>query len=255
MIPSNLIASRKEVQEAIQGFSIPLRALGPQARFYFACRVCGECCRDRHHGLSNGLSGFDVARAAQHLGITTMDFTGRFAGIEIAAGSQSWFQVALRQVDDHCVFLEADGTCGIHQAKPVVCQLAPLGLVMARGRVGFVIPRNRKEWCPGLGQGRAWTVERWLADSVDEQSLLFMLAEVEMLEAILGLQREIAPGVLRVKGWWADAVEELLFNCDLLVERDSRLTTLSPVDRYKVGLANLRALIERHRTDKACGNG
>ncbi len=82
--------------------------------FSYACGRCSRCCY--HKGIS--LNPYEVLRLARHQALTTTEFIERFTD---SAGTQ------LRQrADGACVFL-GEGGCGVHEDRPLVCRIYPLG--------------------------------------------------------------------------------------------------------------------------------
>jgi uncharacterized protein len=83
--------------------------------FSFACRACGRCCA----GKIIMAGPHEVLGMARLLGISTTDFLTLYTehgGTTLRFGA-----------DGRCVFLKADGGCGVHPRRPLVCRLYPLG--------------------------------------------------------------------------------------------------------------------------------
>ncbi len=82
--------------------------------YSYSCARCGSCCRNQ----AIQLNGYEIARLAQALGVSTTSF------IETHADNQGQF---LRFGDDGaCPFLSAQG-CRAHADRPLLCRLYPLG--------------------------------------------------------------------------------------------------------------------------------
>jgi uncharacterized protein len=102
---------------------------------------CTNCCTRRGFVY---LTGADLHRAAEYLGLTPQEFESKFV-------YRTRHLLRLR-VPKHsgCHFLR-DGGCSIHPAKPTQCRLYPFWPELVE---------NPKEWakeakfCPGIGTGR-----------------------------------------------------------------------------------------------------
>lgn len=82
--------------------------------FSYTCHACSRCCHDKIIQLNP----YEVARLAQNRGISTTEFLARYTE---RSGT------ALRRTEEGaCVFLTPQG-CGVHQDRPLVCRLYPLG--------------------------------------------------------------------------------------------------------------------------------
>lgn len=82
--------------------------------FSYSCAGCGRCCHDKRIQVGP----YEVARIAQLLSLSTTEVLERYTD----EGS------ALRFVDGACVFLAGQG-CSVHDARPLVCRLYPLGRI------------------------------------------------------------------------------------------------------------------------------
>lgn len=96
--------------------------------FKFKCAECGECCREIAPEDKILLSTIDIYRAAKLLGIEMTDVIEQYC--EMVPGNESMLPlIVLRErLDGSCAFLKK-GKCTIHEAKPLVCALHPLGRV------------------------------------------------------------------------------------------------------------------------------
>lgn len=82
--------------------------------FSYACGRCSRCCY--HKGIS--LDPYEILRLARHQGLSTTAFIRRFTD---TAGTQ-----LKQRADGACVFLGPQG-CSVHEARPLVCRIYPLG--------------------------------------------------------------------------------------------------------------------------------
>ncbi|SLM46526.1 conserved protein of unknown function [Nitrospira japonica] len=116
--------------------------------FSYACHACSRCCHDKVIRLNP----YEVDRLAMNRGITTTEFLSRYTESN---------GTSLRRVEEGaCVFLSRQG-CGVHEDRPLVCRLYPLGRrVTAEGEETFheLTPHPRTE-----GEyGRGGTVQDFL---------------------------------------------------------------------------------------------
>lgn len=120
------------------------------------CRGCSACC----HGMGDSivLDPMDVYRLEKKLGKTMEEI--------LLAGN-----VALRVVDgvilphlkmteqsDQCSFLNEEGRCSIHDARPGFCRMFPLGRLYEDGTFSYFLQVNE---CPKENKTKV-KVRRWL---------------------------------------------------------------------------------------------
>ncbi|MBD0316458.1 MAG: YkgJ family cysteine cluster protein [Nitrospiraceae bacterium] len=93
--------------------------------FSYTCHACSRCCHDKVIQLNP----YETARLAANRGIGTTEFLSRYTEANGTA--------LMRVEHGACVFLTAHG-CGVHQDRPLVCRLYPLGRrVTAEGEESF----------------------------------------------------------------------------------------------------------------------
>jgi len=95
--------------------TIPSSAASRSTPFGYACRRCSRCCSDKQIQVNP----YEVARLARAKRQSTSEFR--------AAWTVDGHGTVLRQNEDGtCVFLGPEG-CQVHQDRPLVCRLYPLG--------------------------------------------------------------------------------------------------------------------------------
>jgi Fe-S-cluster containining protein len=128
----------------------------------FGCTRCGACCRGKG---SVWLSNPDIARMAQHLGVSIEDFRARYTE-EIAVEGQDRPGVRLGKAPHGCIFLDdATNECGVHASKPTQCRTFPfwpMALESPEAWQRDVVALCGRE---ALEQGRIYTAEEILAMS------------------------------------------------------------------------------------------
>lgn len=98
--------------------------LGLDDRFRFACDTCGGCCREQEDLL---LNPYDIFRMAKHLEITPDEWIDLYGRCHIGSDSRvPIIRIKLIGEAKRCPFLK-DGRCSLHQIKPDVCAMYPLG--------------------------------------------------------------------------------------------------------------------------------
>ncbi len=99
--------------------------LEKQDVFQFACRGCGDCCRGREDIV---LSGYDLWRICNRLRLPPALVVRSFCRHSIGTNSQMPVVrlQPLKNEKNNCPFLYKS-RCAIHDAKPLVCALYPLG--------------------------------------------------------------------------------------------------------------------------------
>ena len=98
--------------------------IGPDEAFKFHFTMCGKCCVHREDII---LTPKDLFRMAKKLGITPDEVVRDYCDTYV--GDTSRFPIVkLKSVgaDRHCPLLK-DNKCSVHEEKPVVCAMFPIG--------------------------------------------------------------------------------------------------------------------------------
>ncbi len=97
--------------------------------FRFRCAECGDCCRNVKKEDKIILSPVDIYRAANYLDIEIDEVLSKYC--DMLPGDESMLPLVVlkERLDGSCSFLKK-GRCTIHQAKPIVCSLYPLGRML-----------------------------------------------------------------------------------------------------------------------------
>lgn len=141
--------------------------LNLDSEFRFKCRRCGKCCIHQDTILLNARDIFNIAKKE---GRTMRDVVESYT--EVYIGKHSRIPVVhliSNGPKDACPLLK-DGRCSVHECKPTVCALYPLGRVSkfnaeskpfdmdAEIEIGYII----NEFTCGSAK-RVNTVRSWLA--------------------------------------------------------------------------------------------
>ena len=97
------------------------------SEFRFKCRRCGKCCKNRIQSFSMPR---DIYNIAKKIGKTPKQVIEECAEVYIGDSSRipvvHMVPVGLQR---RCPLLLPDGRCSVHDCKPTVCALYPLGRV------------------------------------------------------------------------------------------------------------------------------
>ncbi|MBD3227493.1 MAG: hypothetical protein GF329_04820 [Candidatus Lokiarchaeota archaeon] len=96
--------------------------------FRYKCARCASCCRD-WDGIIY-VSIYEVKNIADNLNLTLEEVFKDFIHMEeqtVDYGGESieLTYLAINQVDNHCVFLDENDNCIIHEYKPFLCKIYP----------------------------------------------------------------------------------------------------------------------------------
>ena len=102
--------------------------------FGYVCRQCSRCC---YHKMIQ-VNPYEVSRLAKAAGVSGPELRARFT----LAGRGEYLA---QKEDGSCVFL-AQGGCTVHEGRPLVCRLYPLGrTISADGSVVYTLLAGHPE--------------------------------------------------------------------------------------------------------------
>ena len=133
--------------------------LQPDDTFRFACEMCGNCCRKRREPIM--INGADMFRIAQKLGISTEQVLQKYTKYYIGDSSHAPI-VTLRERDDGSCSLLRKGRCMVHDYKPSVCALFPLGRLYDISEKKLQYFFNPKSCGAGSNNGKLWKLQEWI---------------------------------------------------------------------------------------------
>ena len=175
---------RMKVEQAIK--FLQQKPMGSEDTFRFHCTACGECCKDRNDII---LTPFDLFRVSKYLQ-RPMNEVFR-ENCESYVGHESRLPVvALRMKDDaekSCPFLK-DRKCIVHEAKPTVCALFPLGrgTDFEHGRIIYFL----QNLTCGL-QDETHTVREWISCLDLEASEEWFMAWSKSILSLMNMMQEL----------------------------------------------------------------
>ena len=118
---------REQLEQAKSPEEMEEYMLDLDSEFRFKCRRCGKCCKNQDTILFNAR---DIYNIAKKLGKTTIQVIEECAEVYIGNSSRlpmvHMVPVGRKR---RCPLLLDDGRCSVHDCKPTVCALYPLGRV------------------------------------------------------------------------------------------------------------------------------
>lgn len=127
----------------------------PTDKFKFSCKACGNCCRNRKEPIL--LTGYDVFRIAKGLKIDTIEVVTKYT-IGYVGGTSNLPVLTLKERPDGSCSLLRNSKCMVHDNKPLVCAIYPLGryYLPAEKRFGYF----QQNICCGTDEEH--TLQEWL---------------------------------------------------------------------------------------------
>ena len=148
--------------------------------FKFKCRQCGKCCKNQNTIL---FSPWDIFKIAKKIGKSPFSVIRDYT--EVYIGPQSRIPVVhllMQGKKNACPFLTEEGRCSIHDAKPTVCALYPLGRVVTSETPDHALDSGGENIVHYIMSGqcgsakKTHTVREWLASfGIPEHDEFFYL--------------------------------------------------------------------------------
>lgn len=111
----------------------------------FECTACGECCRREGDVFLSRAEGRAAVQLAYGDDATVDAFLGEL-WVEEADGR---LRIEVPR-GGACPFLQSDGRCRVHAAKPLQCRTYPFWPEIVRTRRSWKVERG---YCEGIGRG------------------------------------------------------------------------------------------------------
>lgn len=140
--------------------------IGPDEPFKFHCTMCGKCCINREDILLNPR---DMYNLAKELNMTPHEVMNTYCETYIGGDSRMpVVRLKPRGEIKRCPLLK-DRKCSVHNAKPTVCALFPLGRGIAseNGSISSLAAKDIRFFLtdPGCGDdSETHTVREWLSE-------------------------------------------------------------------------------------------
>lgn len=120
------------------------------------CRGCSACCRGM--GDSIVLDPMDLYRLERKLGKTMEEIlTAGYISLRVVDGV-ILPHLKMTEQSDQCSFLNDEGRCSIHDARPGFCRMFPLGRLYENGTFSYFLQVSE---CPKENKTKV-KVRRWL---------------------------------------------------------------------------------------------
>ena len=133
--------------------------LEPNDKFSFTCKQCGKCCTRRNEPIM--ITGVDLFYMARALKVNQMDFIKANCLVYIGDGSKLPVMVLKETKTGRCPLLK-NNRCSVHDDKPTVCKLYPLGRFTTSDENDsykyFIQPVE----CAGCHNAKEQTLKKWL---------------------------------------------------------------------------------------------
>lgn len=126
------------------------------------CRGCSECCHDM--GQSIILDPYDVMRLSNYLRQSFNELMQSHIEVHMEEGLIMPNLRMTSDSDPRCTFLDAAGRCSIHEGRPGLCRLFPLGRDYSDGLKYFVLENA----CPA-SQKTKIKIKKWVGPESSSQ--------------------------------------------------------------------------------------
>ena len=141
------------------------------------CKGCTECCRVTEDTIF--LDPFDIYNLEKATGKTFEEMLETIITLRVSEGLI--VPVLMKRAEGPCVFLNAEGRCGIHDHRPGFCRMFPLGRIWNEdGTFDYFLQIHE---CPRLG-GEKVLISDWLGIEHIEAYEGFIRAWKEVSESI-----------------------------------------------------------------------
>lgn len=198
------------------------RLVNLDSEFRFKCRRCGKCCRNQREVM---FTARDLYQIARKLKLSTQTVINQHAKVYI--GPKSRFPLVNMVPSGRggtCPLQDGDGRCTVHDSKPAVCALYPLGRVLLNAvpgeplspdadlRVRYIL----QEHTCGSAK-RVHTVRSWLEKSgiMDEDQFFLDWNRIALLVGETARGLEAGRDREAVRRLWRQAYRLLYIDYDI----------------------------------------
>lgn len=169
------------------------------SEFRFKCRRCGKCCIHQDTIIFNAR---DIYNIAKKKGMTMREVVNAYTETYIGRNSRIPIVHLLSNgPKGACPLLSADGRCSVHDCKPTVCALFPLGRVAFNGKEGQSLKEGELPTIKYIlndhncgSAKKVNTVRSWLAKfgipEQDEFYLIWNKVLMSLTPAVMKLEKE-----------------------------------------------------------------
>lgn len=174
--------------------------IGLDDTFKFDCKMCGKCCIHRDDILLNPK---DIYNMAKELNLTTDELVEKYCETYIGQDSRIPIVRLKPRGSVHRCPLLKDRKCRVHDAKPGICKLYPLGrLLELLGKTAADIDMDSIQYifnkpnCKGSEGSGTHTVREWLESFgipvVDEFFIKWQRIVMDMGSVFREIERKIS---------------------------------------------------------------
>jgi Fe-S-cluster containining protein len=187
------------------------------SEFRFKCRRCGKCCIHQDTILFNTR---DIYSIAKKKGMTMQQVVESYTEVYIGGNSRIPIVHLLSNGPKGACPLLADGRCSVHDCKPTVCALFPLGRVVMGEKIGepiedldklqvkYILNDYRCGSAKRVNTVRSWLAKFGIAEH-DEFYLLWNKVVMSLTPTIMKLEKhKVSVPVLNM--FW-DAIFQTLY--------------------------------------------
>jgi hypothetical protein len=118
----------------------------------FECRQCGRCCGGEPGYI--WMSETEIRQAAETLSMHVLDFCQMY----LAEHPEGF---SLRELENGDCCMLRGGKCTIYKTRPIQCRTWPFWPSNLKTSARW---REAGQRCPGIGQGRRWSLARLAAE-------------------------------------------------------------------------------------------
>ena len=155
MLFSAYLGEKRFFMKMWNGDRMKLYGINDMARVDCAgCEGCSVCCRGM--GDTIVLDPFDSYRLTKRLHKSFEEMLDDCIGLHVAEGV-ILPHLLMAGEDAQCVFLNEEGRCSIHEARPGLCRIFPLGRSYEGGELRYFL----LEECPKEGKSKV-KIHKWL---------------------------------------------------------------------------------------------
>jgi len=129
------------------------------------CKGCSDCCRGMDDTIL--VDPYDMHRLKNKLGLSFFDMQDKHIGLHIEDGMI--VPHMLMGPNDACTFLDENGRCTIHDARPGICRIFPLGRQYEGEKIDFILIDGE---CPA--DKTKTKVKKWIDTPDLKDNLMFL---------------------------------------------------------------------------------
>ena len=171
------------------------------AEFRFKCRRCGKCCIHQDTILFNTRDIYNIARKK---GMTMQQVVATYTEVYIGGNSRIPIVHLLSNGPKGACPLLEDGRCSVHDCKPTVCALFPLGRVVTGNKIGepiedldevqvkYILNDHNCGSAKKVNTVRSW-LDKFGIPEHDDFFLLWNKVLMHLSEAIMRLEEAKVP--------------------------------------------------------------